>query len=100
MMEAASVLLLSVVVLVAAGLGFLLQKSLSDRKLGDASARAARIVEDADRDAEARRRAADLEAKELALKARSELDAEARRREREIQQIEQRILVKEEQLAR
>jgi ribonuclease Y len=100
MMEAASVLLLSVVVLVAVGLGFFLQRSLSDRKLGDASARAARIVEDADRDAESRRRAADLEAKELALKARSELDAEGRRRERDIQQVEQRILAKEEQLAR
>ena len=47
MMEAASVLLLSVVVLVAVGLGFLLQRSLSDRKLGDANARAARIIEDA-----------------------------------------------------
>jgi ribonuclease Y len=99
-MEAASLILLSVVVLVAVGVGFFLQKSLSDRKVGDASVRAKRIIEDAERDGESRRRAGDLEAKELTLKARSDLDSEARRREREMHQIEQRILSKEEQLAR
>ena len=38
MMEAAYLILLSVVVLVAVAVGFFLQKSLSDRKVGDASA--------------------------------------------------------------
>src|SRR3989442_3997242 len=91
-------LLLPVVAIVALRAGFVVQKLLSERKLGEAGARATRIVGDAERDAEARHRTAELEAKEIVLKARGEFDTEVRRREREIQQIEQRILAKEEQL--
>ena len=80
--------------------GFLLQKWLTDKRIGGATASAERIVADATRDAEARLKAAELEIKESTLKARGEFDGEVRRREREIQQIEQRILAKEEQLAR
>jgi len=93
-------LLLPVVAIVALLVGFVLQKLISERKLGEAGARATRIVGDAERDAEARHRSAELEAKEIVLKARGEFEHEVRRREREIQQIEQRILGKEEQLAR
>src|SRR2546427_797046 len=93
-------LLLPVVAIVALLVGFVLQKLISERKLGEAGARATRIVGDAERDAEARHRAGELEAKEIVLKARGEFDTEVRRRERELQQIEQRIIGKEEQLAR
>src|SRR5262245_2203505 len=86
--------------LLAALLGVALHKWYSDRKVGDATLRAQRIVSDAERDAETRRRSAELEAKEVVLRARGEFDTEVRRREREIQQIEQRILSKEEHLAR
>jgi ribonuclease Y len=86
--------------LLAALVGFTLHKLYSDRKVGDASLRAQRIVSDAERDAETRRRSAELEAKEIVLRARGEFDTEVRRRERDIQQIEQRILSKEEHLAR
>src|SRR5439155_21029891 len=93
-------LLLPAVAIVALIAGFVVQKLISERKLGEAGARATRIVGDAERDAEARHRAGELEAKEIVLKARGELDTEVRRRKREIQQIEQRIIGKEEQLAR
>ena len=93
-------LLLPVVAIVALLAGYFIQKLLSERTLGEAGARATRIVGDAGRDAEARHRAAELEAKEIVLKARGEFDTEVRRREREIQQIEQRIINKDEQLAR
>src|SRR5438046_1962026 len=93
-------LLLPVVGIVRLLVGVGLQKLISERKLGEAGARATRIVGDAERDAEARHRSAELEAKEIVLKARGEFEHEVRRREREIQQIEQRILAKEEQLAR
>jgi ribonucrease Y len=86
--------------LVAALLGIALHKWVSDRKVGDAGLRARRIVGDAERDAEARHRSAELEAKEIVLRARTEFDTEVRKRERDIQQIEQRILNKEEHLAR
>jgi ribonucrease Y len=91
---------LPVVAVLALLLGLGVHKWRSDRKLGDASSRAGRIVADAERDAETRHRSAELEAKELLLKARTEFDGEVRRRERDIHQIEQRILAKEEQLAR
>jgi ribonuclease Y len=86
--------------LLAALLGFAVHKWYSDRKVGDATLRAQRIVSEAERDAETRRRSAELEAMEVVLRARGEFDTEVRRREREIQQIEQRILSKEEHLAR
>ncbi|HEY7648096.1 MAG TPA: ribonuclease Y [Methylomirabilota bacterium] len=91
---------LPVVAVLALVFGFLAHKWSSDRKVGDATARATRIVGDAEREAQARHRTAELEAREIVLKARGEFDAEVRQREREIQQIEQRILNKEEQLAR
>ena len=81
-------------------LGFFLHKLITDRRLGDAASRAERVVRDAERDAEARRKTADLEVKENALRARAALEEETRRREREFQQIEQRIVSKEEELAR
>jgi ribonucrease Y len=100
MMEAVYVVLLPVVAVAAVAIGFVLHKSLSDRKVGEANDRAKRIIEEAERDADSRRRAGELETREATLKARAEFDTETRRRDREMQQIEQRILSKEEQLAR
>src|SRR3989442_997461 len=80
--------------------GFVLHKWFTERKIGDAQSRAEALVQDAARDAETRRKTAELEAKETALKARTIFEDETRRREREIQQIEQRVVSKEEDLAR
>jgi ribonuclease Y len=79
--------------------------------MGAASRTARQVVDDAEREIDARRKSADaeietrrktaeLEAKESALRARVDFEHETRRREHEIQLIEQRILGKEEQLAR
>src|SRR2546426_7959370 len=80
--------------------GFVLHKWFTERKIGDAQSRAEALVQDAARDAETRRKTAELEAKETALKARTIFEDETRRRESGIQQIEQRVLSKEEDLAR
>jgi len=90
----------SVLVVIAFVLGFFLFKWISDKKIGDASTRARQLIATGEREVEAQRRAADLEAKEAALKARGEFEDEVRRRERGVQQVEQRVLLKEEQLAR
>ncbi|HEX5815713.1 MAG TPA: Rnase Y domain-containing protein, partial [Methylomirabilota bacterium] len=90
----------SVIGIVALLLGILLHKWFTDRRIGEAGTVARRIVEQAERDAEAAKRTAELESKETALKLRTELEAEARRRDREMQQVEQRVLSKEEELAR
>jgi ribonuclease Y len=81
-------------------IGFFVQKWFIDKRLGEAGVRAQRIVDDATREADSRKKSSELEARERTLKARAEFDTETRRREREIQQVEQRILAKEEQLAR
>jgi ribonuclease Y len=80
--------------------GWLIQKVITDRRIGAAQARAQRIIEEAKRDAEAQKRDAAIEAKEIVLKARTEYERETRERQREMQQIERRILQKEEQLTR
>ncbi len=90
----------AVIVVLALVIGVLLHKWISDRKIGEAAARADSIIKDAERDAANRRKTAELEAKEAALKARTSLEEETRRREREFQQMEQRIFGKEEELAR
>jgi ribonuclease Y len=90
----------SVLVMLAFVLGFFLYKWISEKKVGDATQRAQQIIEAGEREADGRRKAADLEGRELALKARAEFEDEVRRREREMQQIEQRVITKEEQLAR
>jgi ribonucrease Y len=90
----------AVIAVVALLLGFLLHKSITGRKLGEASVAAKRIVDTAQRDADALHRNKELEGKEAALKLRTEFESEVRRREREMQQMEQRVLAKEEELAR
>ena len=90
----------AVIAVVALVVGFLLHKSITDRKIGEASATAKRIVDAAQRDADAVHRTREVEGKEAALKLRTEFESEVRRREREMQQMEQRVLAKEEELAR
>ena len=117
----ALVWLLPLAALLGLFVGYFAQKLTTARTLGDAEARAQRILEDAKRlvdqaardseakiregeakarEAEARIRAGELEAKEHALRIRAELDQEGRARQKEIQGVERRILQQEEQLAR
>ncbi|PYM78356.1 MAG: hypothetical protein DME03_00795, partial [Candidatus Rokuibacteriota bacterium] len=90
----------SIIAVLALVLGFILHKWISERKLGDASNRAERLIQDAERDAANRLKSADLEVKEAALQARTVAEAEARQRENKIQQIEQRVLTKDDELTR
>jgi ribonucrease Y len=93
-------LIFLVVAAIALGAGFLWNKSLTERKLGGVDAQIRRLLDGAQRDAEASRRAAELEAKETALTARAEVEEETRRRQREIQLVEQRVVQKDETLSR
>ena len=93
-------IVLPIVAALALAVGFLIHKASSDRRIGGAEREARRIVETAERDAETRLKSSELESREATLKARAAFDDETRKRERDIQSIEQRILVKEEELAR
>ncbi|MBI1964022.1 MAG: DUF3552 domain-containing protein, partial [Candidatus Rokubacteria bacterium] len=90
----------SFIAVLALVVGFFLHKIFSDRKIGEATTRAERIVQDAEREAANRTKQADLAAQEASLKARTVFEEDARRRQREIEQIEQRVLAREEELAR
>ena len=90
----------SVIAVLALVLGFVLHKWISDRKIGDASRQAERLVQQAEHDAANRLKTAELEVKEATLKSRAAFEEETRQRESKIQQIEQRVLAKEEELAR
>ena len=90
----------SIIAVLALVLGFILHKWISERKIGDAASQAERIVHEAEREAANRVKTAELEVKEAALKARLTFEEETRQREGKIQAIEQRVLSKEEELAR
>src|SRR5438105_7484057 len=90
----------AVVAVVALLIGFFLHKWFTDKRLGEAGERAQRIVVEAEREADNKKKTSELEAREASLKARADFESETRRRERDMQQVEQRILAKEEQLAR
>ena len=115
------VVVVPVVALLAAFLGYFGARAVAGRTLADAQARASRIVDDAKRlaeqargdaegkmreaetrtrEAETKIRGIELEAKEMALKARAELDQEARVRQRDLQELERRVAQQEEQIGR
>src|SRR3990172_9581625 len=92
--------LLPIVAILAIAIGFLLQKFLTTREIGEAKVRAKEIVEKGQQEAENKRKDAAIEAKELLLSARTEAEKELREKHREIQQVERRALQKDEQLTR
>ncbi len=85
---------------VAFGAGYFMRKSLAEAKIASAEEAARRIIQDAERDAEAKHREMMLEAKEEAHKLRSELEREHRERRNELQQQERRLMQKEEAIDR
>lgn len=79
-------------------LGYLLRKSVGERKTGNAEDRANNIVLEAQKSAEMLKKEALFEAKEEIHNLRSNLEKETRERRGEIQTIERRNLQKEESL--
>lgn len=67
-------------------------------KLGNAEDKSRKIIDDALKTAETRKREALLEAKEEALKNKNEIERESKERRAEIQRYEKRVLSKEEAL--
>ena len=100
MLQCVWLLIDSLIAVLALVIGFILHKWVTDKRLGEAAQRAQRIVEEAAREGDNRKKAAELEVRESTLKARAEFEAETTRREREIQKIEQRTATKDEQLTR
>jgi ribonuclease Y len=80
--------------------GYLLRKNLAEAKITSAEEAAKRILEDSEKEAEAKKREVILEAKEEIHLIRTESERENRERRNEIQRLERRFLQKEETLDR
>lgn len=76
------------------------RKNIAEAKIGKAEETARGIIDEAQKNAEAKKREMLLEAKEDALKTRNELDKEVKDRRGELSRMEKRILAREENIDR
>ena len=81
--------------LVGAGAGYFVRKSLAEKEVGSAEARAKTLLENAHRDAEATRKEALVEAKDEVHRVRQEAEADIKSRRAEIEKKEDRIAQRE-----
>lgn len=96
-----SIVYVALLVVIVAGLlaiAFLVRRSLADQKVLDAKETVKKILSDAEKEAETKRREAIIEAKDEALRQRKEFEKETRDRRAELGAIEKRLLQKEEHL--
>lgn len=80
--------------------GYIIRKKIAEAKISSAEEAAKKMLEDAQRNAEAKKKESILEAKEEAHKLRVELDRETRERRNELQRLERRLQQKEETIDR
>ena len=99
-----TIILIVVGVLVGAGIGvaigYVVRKKSAESKIGSAEQEAKKIVDDAIKSAEAKKKEMIVEAKEDILKAKTEADRENKERRQELVRLENRTLAKEEALNR
>ena len=81
-------------------MGIRRRKEFAEREIGSAEEEARRIVNDAFKSAESKKREALVEAKEEVLKAKAEHDREVKERRSELQRQENRLQQKEENMDR
>ncbi len=97
-------IIVSLVIVFAMALGVLIgyiwRKKIAEGKLNQAELVAKKMVEDAERSAEAVKKEKLVEAKEEAHKLRTEAEKEYKERRAEVQKFEKRVLQKEETLDR
>ncbi len=76
------------------------RKNIAEAKIGKAEDKAREIIDEALKNAEAKKRETLLEAKEEALKVKNDIDKEVKDRRSELQRMEKRVLSREENLDR
>jgi ribonuclease Y len=92
------ILIILVVGALSFGIGYIIRKSIAEAKISGAESAAKKIVDEANKNAEALKRETVLEAKDEVHKLRSEAEREVRERRNEIQRQERRLVQKEETL--
>ncbi|MGI6142917.1 MAG: ribonuclease Y [bacterium] len=86
--------------LIAFIVGYWARKYIAEAKIASAEEAAKRILEQAEKDGEAKKREITLEAKEEIHKIRADQEREYRERRNELQRMERRVVQKEESLDR
>ena len=84
--------------LAGVGIGFLVRRSIAEREVASAEARARALLAEAEREAEAAKREALIEAKDEIHRMRTEAEADLRRRASELERNEDRIAQRDEAL--
>ncbi len=94
------VVLLAAGLIIGAVIGYNRRKAFAEREIGSAEEEARRVINEAIKSAENKKREATVEAKEEILKARNEFEKEVKDRRSELQRQENRLNQKEENLDR
>lgn len=81
-----------------AGVGLMIKGKAAENKVKDAEAEAAKIISNAEREAETKRKEAMLEAKDKFYQARTDFEKETRDKRQDLQNQERRLTQKEENL--
>ena len=84
--------------IIAFSSGIFYRKRIAEAQIGSAEEKSRRIIDDAIKTGEAKKREMLLEAKEENIRIKNELDKEVRERRNELQQLEKRLVHKEETL--
>ena len=103
-MEKIEIIICAIVAILTLLIGFLAgvfyRKRVAEKKIGTAEGQAIKIIEEARRAGEQRKKELLLEAKEEALRNKNEADREIKERRNEVSRLEKRAIQKEENLDR
>ena len=100
MSTATSLIIAIIAAILGIVIGFFLRKSMAEKKIRSAEDYAVKIIEDANKDAETKKKELLVEAKDEIFKMKSDLDRENKSRLKEISRQEDRLNSKEENLER
>lgn len=103
-MDVAGIIVSGVLVVIALGIGgsvgWIIRKNASEKVIGSAEEEAKRIVDNAQSEAESKKRESVVAAKEEVMQIRNDAEKEVRERRSEVQRLERRVTQKEETLDR
>ena len=92
------VLGIAVALLAGVAVGFLIRKSIAEKKIGSAEEQARHILEEAIKNAESAKKESIISAKEEIFQLKKEADFDIKERRKEVSRLERRIAQKEESL--
>ncbi|MDL2281252.1 ribonuclease Y [Selenomonadales bacterium OttesenSCG-928-I06] len=87
-----------IALLLGVGIGYFVRKKLAEAKISSAEEAAQKIINEAQKNSEAKKKETLLEVKDEIHRLRSEVDKETKERRAELQRLERRLVQKEENL--